>query len=53
MDMLAATFYALICGGLAAAAPSLPSFVGRIVVGALTGVVASVVLPFLRTLVAG
>lgn len=50
MDPVTAIFYALICGGLAGAAPAFQSVTARIVAGGVTGVIASVVLPYLRGL---
>jgi hypothetical protein len=50
MDPVTATFYALICGGLAGLAPAVRTVLGRVIVGGVTGVIASVVLPSLRGL---
>lgn len=48
MDVTAMAFYALVCGGLGAFAPRLPSFWQRFTVAALVGIVAAAVLPFIR-----
>ena len=50
MDWLPIVFYGLICGCLSAAAPSLGTAAGRIIAGGLTGVVAAVVLPYIRAM---
>ena len=48
MDVTAMAFYALVCGGLGALSPRLPSFWQRFAVAALVGVIAAAVLPVLR-----
>jgi uncharacterized membrane protein YeaQ/YmgE (transglycosylase-associated protein family) len=50
MDWLPIVFYGVICGALAAAAPSMGTAMGRIIAGGLTGVVAAVVLPYIRSM---
>lgn len=52
MDTVAGVFYALVCGGVAASVPTIQSRIGRIVAGAVTGVIASVILPYIRSLLA-
>jgi len=48
MDVTAMAFYALVCGGLGALAPRLPSFLQRFAVAALVGVIAAALLPLMR-----
>lgn len=48
MDPVSLVFYAVVCGGLAAAAPSFQSRRARLVVGTITGLVAATLLPLLR-----
>ncbi|AWC24396.1 hypothetical protein WHT83_14230 [Aminobacter sp. P9b] len=48
MDPVTMAFYAVVCGGLAAAAPSFQSRAARLVVGTITGIVAASLLPLLR-----
>jgi len=48
MDVTAMAFYALVCGGLGALAPRLPSFWQRVAVAALVGVIAAALLPLMR-----
>lgn len=48
MDPVTMAFYGIICGGLAAAAPSLHRTWARVLAGVLVGVVAAALLPFLR-----
>lgn len=48
MDLTAMAFYALVCGGLGAMSPRLPSFWQRFGVAALVGIVAAALLPLLR-----
>jgi hypothetical protein len=53
MDVVGPAFYAIVCGSLAAAAPSVASRLGRIVVGAVTGLVSALLLPYLRSVIGG
>jgi hypothetical protein len=48
MDPVSAVFYALVCGTLAATAPAMERRWARFLLGIVTGVVASNVLPLLR-----
>ena len=50
MDPVNLAFYGLVCGTLAAFAPSLGSRVTRAVVGVVIGVIASALLPLLKGL---
>ncbi|AMS42860.1 hypothetical protein N7E70_019495 [Aminobacter sp. NyZ550] len=48
MDPVSTVFYAVVCGGLAAMAPSFQSRAARLVVGTVTGIIAATLLPLLR-----
>ena len=48
MDPISLGFYALVCGILSAVAPGLGGMIPRLAAGAVVGVVAATVLPFLR-----
>ncbi|GAA2823962.1 hypothetical protein EDC40_105167 [Aminobacter aminovorans] len=48
MDPVTMVFYAVVCGGLAAAAPSFQSRAARLALGTITGIVAASLLPLLR-----
>lgn len=50
MDPVNLAFYGLVCGTLAAFAPSAGSRTARAIVGIITGLVASALLPFLKSL---
>ncbi|MDJ0639768.1 MAG: hypothetical protein QNJ20_13090 [Paracoccaceae bacterium] len=50
MDPVALVFYAVVCGVLSLAAPTLGGRVPRLAVGAVVGVVAASVLPILSTM---
>ena len=50
IDVTAIAWYAAICGALAALAPTLGGVSRRIIVGAIVGILAATVLPFLRTM---
>ena len=50
MDPVALAFYAVVCGVLSLAAPSLGGRVMRLAVGAVVGVVAASVLPLLNAM---
>jgi len=49
MDPFVLAFYAAVCGGLGWAAPNLGSPVMRLGIGAIVGVIAAIVLPFVRS----
>lgn len=46
-------FYAVVCGCLSAAAPSMSSRAVRLAIGALVGIAAAAVLPVLRGMLGG
>jgi hypothetical protein len=48
MDPVAMVFYAIVCGGLTAAAPSIGSRAMRLAAGAAVGLIAAGALPLLR-----
>ena len=48
MEPISLAFYAVVCGALSVVAPNLGGFVPRLAVGAVVGIVAALVLPFLR-----
>ena len=48
MDITALVFYAIVCGVLSMMAPNLGGRLSRLALGAAVGVVAAVLLPFLR-----
>jgi hypothetical protein len=50
MDMTALIFYAIVCGLLSLASPTVGKPVTRIAIGALVGIAAAALLPVLRTL---
>ncbi len=49
MDVTALIFYAIICGLLSLAAPTVNKPTLRVAIGALVGIAAAIVLPILRT----
>lgn len=49
MDTLSMAFYAVVCGGLSALAPSFGGLASRVAVGGVTGLVAAVVGPLVHT----
>lgn len=53
MDPITVTYYAVVCGLLAALVPPSLRMVFRLGIGAGVGVVAAVVLPFIQGLFAG
>ena len=53
MDPISIVFYAIICGCLSLFAPNLGGKVPRLAVGACVGIVAAIVLPFIRQAMAG
>lgn len=48
MDPLTLIYYALVCSVLSAFAPRLPTLPVRLAIGAAVGVIAAVLLPFVR-----
>ena len=48
MEPISIAFYAAVCGTLSGLAPSLGGLTARLAVGAVVGVIAATVLPFLR-----
>ena len=48
MDPFSMAFYAVVCGCLSAFAPSLGGVVQRLTAGAIVGVIAAVLVPWLR-----
>jgi len=50
MDITALVFYAVVCGVLSWAAPNLGAPMARLGVGAVVGVAAASVLPFLKAI---
>lgn len=53
MEPISLAFYATVCGVLSVAAPRLGGFLPRLLTGALVGVIAALILPFLRGLIPG
>lgn len=53
MDIVSMTFYAVICGVLGVSAPSFSSAIQRLAFGAVVGVVAAAVLPFIKGMMGG
>ncbi len=53
MDPISISFYAVICGLLGLVAPRLGGVIPRLATGAVVGIVAAVVLPFLKGLMGG
>lgn len=53
MDPIALAFYAVICGLLSLFAPSLGGTVPRMLIGAVVGILAASLLPFVKTLIGG
>jgi len=50
MDVTALVFYALVCGCLSLASPGLGRPAIRIAIGAVVGIAAAALLPFLKTM---
>ena len=48
MDPISMAFYAVVCGALSLVAPSLPRPLARVAAGAAVGVVAALVLPWIK-----
>ncbi len=48
MDPIALVFYAIVCGILGVAAPNLGAPLVRLGIGAVVGIVASIVLPVIK-----
>lgn len=53
MEPISLTFYAVVCGILSVVAPNLGGVMPRLIVGAVVGIVAAAVLPFVRGMMAG
>lgn len=53
MDVTALIFYALVCGALGWAGPRLGTPMMRFGLGAVVGIVAAAILPFLKALLDG
>ncbi len=53
MDPISLLFYAVVCGILSAVAPNLGGIVPRLLTGGLVGIVAAIVLPFLKGMMTG
>ncbi len=51
MDIVALTFYSIVCGALAYASPAMKSKIARLIIGACVGVLAAALLPLIRTLI--
>ena len=49
MDPISLVFYAIVCGILSLVAPNLGGMAPRLATGAIVGIVAAAVLPFLRS----
>jgi hypothetical protein len=48
MDPISISFYAIVCGCLSVVAPNLGGIAPRLIVGAVIGVIAALLLPTLR-----
>ncbi len=48
MDPITLGFYAIVCGGLSAVAPRVPRLPLRLAIGAVVGLAAASLLPFLK-----
>ncbi len=48
MDPITLAFYACVCAGLSAAAPSVPRLPIRVAIGAIVGLVAALLLPMIK-----
>lgn len=53
MDPISMAFYAIVCGCLSMVAPNLGGIAPRLIVGAIVGVVAATVLPFVHGVLGG
>ncbi len=53
MEPISLAFYASVCGILSVAAPQLGGFVPRLLIGGIVGVIAAVILPFVRGMITG
>ncbi|NNE81875.1 MAG: hypothetical protein HKN18_16525 [Silicimonas sp.] len=53
MEPISLAFYAAVCGLLSLVAPNLGGMVPRLAVGAVVGIVAASVLPFIRGMMMG
>ena len=52
MDIIALTFYAIICGVLSFASPAFGKPMSRLAIGAVVGIAAAAVLPYLKAALA-
>ena len=53
MDPITMTYYAAVCAALSAGSARVPGLAVRLVVGALTGLVAAAALPWVRAALTG
>ena len=53
MDPFSLAFYAAVCGALSVVAPKLGSFLPRLAIGAVVGLLAAMLLPLVRGLIGG
>jgi hypothetical protein len=53
MDPISISFYAVVCGLLGLVSPAMGSYLPRLGVGAIVGIVAAILLPYLRQMVTG
>lgn len=53
MEPISLVFYAIVCGCLSVVAPNLGGVMPRLAVGAFVGIVAALVLPFVRGMMGG
>ena len=53
MEPITLAFYASVCGILSVAAPRLGGFVPRLLVGAIVGIIAAILLPTIREILGG
>ena len=53
MEPVSLAFYATVCGILSVVAPRLGGFVPRLLTGAVVGIAAALVLPFIRGMLTG
>lgn len=51
MDIVALTFYSIVCGALAYTSPAIKSKLARLMIGACVGLIAAALLPLVRTLI--
>ena len=53
MEPISLTFYATVCGLLSVVAPRLGGFLPRLLIGAVVGIIAALMLPAIRGLLTG